>query len=345
MPTKVRGLSDLVDTYLGTGLRRSEALGLIRADLITPAVSPAELDALDLDGLDEDEVAEVLAGAYLDITQQLKADGTCRVRLKTKASRRRITLDLDTALIIARRVQGKRADAPVFPNPATGGWWHPSLVNKLWEKARAAARADQRGDREDAPAACRGRSQEPAAGHDRDGRPGLTGRGAEPASRGPRCRRAAPRRPHVHDLDQRPSQQVHVGHHDRQGAARVAPWPARDRPHKTDAVRAISGTSPTVHAGHHHAGLGPSETPDLIGTVPPPTNRDGATSCSALSTPQPARDVGIPSAVQHTRGARLTYRLHMDAQEWEEQHFYNLPTLEQRRAFIRRLDDRWRNTA
>jgi hypothetical protein len=35
----------------------------------------------------------------------------------------------------------------------------------------------------------------------------------------------------------------------------------------------------------------------------------------------------------------------MDAQAWEDQHFYNLPTLEQRRAFIRRLDQRWRNAA
>jgi hypothetical protein len=36
--------------------------------------------------------------------------------------------------------------------------------------------------------ACRGRSQEPAAGQDRDGRPGLTGCGTEPAPRGVRCR-------------------------------------------------------------------------------------------------------------------------------------------------------------
>jgi hypothetical protein len=36
------------------------------------------------------------------------------------------------------------------------------------------------------------------------------------------------------------------GHHDRQGAARVAPWPTTDRPHKTNAARDTSGTSPTV---------------------------------------------------------------------------------------------------
>jgi integrase len=142
MPQKARGLSDLVDTYLGTGLRRSEALGLIRADVIFPNLSPAELDALDLDALDDDELADALDGAYLDVTRQLSAEGTRRVRLKTKASRRRVVLDLDTALIIARRVQGRRDDAPVFPDPKTGGWWRQFNVNKLWAAARDAAMAD-----------------------------------------------------------------------------------------------------------------------------------------------------------------------------------------------------------
>lgn len=115
-------LADLVDGILGTGLRISEALGLVVAD-----VHADEFDA-----------------AWIDVQEQLyrptKADPSPRrVPLKTDASRRRIALDAQTAAIFARLIKDKRPNVPVFDDPDRGGWWTQSRVSTVWSEARSIA--------------------------------------------------------------------------------------------------------------------------------------------------------------------------------------------------------------
>lgn len=114
-------LGDLTDVILGTGMRISEALGLIVADV---------------------HVDDITAG-WLDVDQQLSRGGDLhRVPVKSAAGQRRIVLDVDTARVLARRIAGKRADGPVFPDPADGGWWAQHRVNQSWARARTAAQAE-----------------------------------------------------------------------------------------------------------------------------------------------------------------------------------------------------------
>lgn len=115
-------LAQLVRGILGTGLRISEALGLIVAD-----VHVDDLDA-----------------AWIDVDMQLerpsKGDtGFRRVPLKSRAGQRRIVLDRDTAELFARLVADQRPDAPVFTDPLRGGWWRQHKVNTAWAVARKAA--------------------------------------------------------------------------------------------------------------------------------------------------------------------------------------------------------------
>lgn len=116
-------LADLVDVLLYTGLRISEALGLI-------------VDDVNVNNLDN---------AWIDISSQLarptKANPTLRrVPVKTDAGNRRVSLDPETAQTIARRIVGLRPDAPVFADPVDGGFWRQSRVNNAWERARKKAR-------------------------------------------------------------------------------------------------------------------------------------------------------------------------------------------------------------
>lgn len=118
-------LTDVADAILGTGLRISEALGLIVADV--------HVDDLD--------------SAWLDVDMQLskpsKTDPELRrVPVKTEAAQRRVVLDPGTATVFTRLVANKRSDAPVFEDPGNGGWWTQSRVNNAWARARKAARAD-----------------------------------------------------------------------------------------------------------------------------------------------------------------------------------------------------------
>lgn len=116
-------LSALTEAILGTGLRISEALGLLVAD-----VHVDDLDA-----------------AWLDIEYQLnrptkKDPEFRRIRPKTDAGLRRVVLDRDTAELFSRLVDGKRPNEPVFEHPTRGGWWPQYLVNKAWAWARDKAR-------------------------------------------------------------------------------------------------------------------------------------------------------------------------------------------------------------
>lgn len=119
-------LADLTDVILGTGLRISEALGLIVADVHVEDVN----------------------NAWIDVTAQLSrprgdiGDELCRVPVKTQTSERRVVLDVDTARTLARLIKGKRPDAIVFPDPVNGGWWVQHRVNQAWARARKLAQAD-----------------------------------------------------------------------------------------------------------------------------------------------------------------------------------------------------------
>lgn len=64
---------------------------------------------------------------------------------------------------------------------------------------------------------------------------------------------------------------------------RLATHPAPRRPSTTGA------SSPTA---------GRARGPDFVGTVPPPKNSEGATTSLASSTPDHARDIGIPRVAQ-----------------------------------------------
>ncbi|TCO47288.1 tyrosine-type recombinase/integrase [Actinocrispum wychmicini] len=119
-------LADLVDVILGTGLRISEALGLIVADVHV----------------------EDLAAGWVDVEWQLsrpsKADPSVvlgRVALKSNASQRRVVVDFDTARVLRRLVEGKRPDEPVFTDPLDGGWWPQHRVNTAWARARTLAQS------------------------------------------------------------------------------------------------------------------------------------------------------------------------------------------------------------
>ena len=121
-------LLDFLDVMLATGLRMSEAVGLIADDVHVDNVT----------------------GAWIDVTMQLSRSGEMdasgkryRVSVKTEASERRVVLDEDTAGVLARLVAGKRPTDPVFPDPVTGGWWLQWRVNELFNAART--RAQQAG--------------------------------------------------------------------------------------------------------------------------------------------------------------------------------------------------------
>lgn len=117
-------LVDFVDVVLGTGLRMSEALGLV--------VDDVHVDDVDAAWLDVD----------MKLSRPRPGETRTRVPVKTDAGQRRIVLDADTARVLARLVKGKRADSPVFPDPDDGGWWTQSRVNNAWARARQLAQAD-----------------------------------------------------------------------------------------------------------------------------------------------------------------------------------------------------------
>jgi site-specific recombinase XerD len=110
-------LADFVDVVLGTGLRISEACGLI---------------------VDDVHVSDV-RNAWIDVTRQLSRDGKSRVPVKSRASQRRVVLDLDTAVLLAKLVKGKPNTEPVFVDPVDGGWWRQTRINNQWAKARTVA--------------------------------------------------------------------------------------------------------------------------------------------------------------------------------------------------------------
>lgn len=117
-PVAGSDLADFADIILGTGMRISEACGLI---------------------VDDIHVSDVRR-AWIDLTMQLSREGNSRVPLKTKSSQRRIVLDVDTAVLLAKLVKGKRNDEPVFIDPVNGGWWRQTRINHLWDKARTIAK-------------------------------------------------------------------------------------------------------------------------------------------------------------------------------------------------------------
>lgn len=117
--------ADLVEFILGTGLRLSEALGLIVADV---------------------HVGDV-ESAWLDVDKQLSRprdkddkEPYRRVATKSAAGQRRVVVDTDTARLLARLTVGKRAGDPVFPDPTRGGWWRQYRVDSAWARARKAAK-------------------------------------------------------------------------------------------------------------------------------------------------------------------------------------------------------------
>lgn len=114
-----QALADLVDVILGTGLRVSEACGLI---------------------VDDVHVSDV-NNAWIDVTMQLsRGDTPRRVPVKSRAGQRRIVLDRHTARVLARLVKGKRADQAVFTDPSGSGSWLQRRVNHAWATARTLAK-------------------------------------------------------------------------------------------------------------------------------------------------------------------------------------------------------------
>lgn len=117
-------LADLVVVILGTGLRISEALGLIVADVHVDDIN----------------------AAWLDVDKQLarrtkKSPLPRRVPLKSSAAQRRVVLDGDTGRILARLIKGRSPGDPVFRNPVDGGWGRQHSINVAWDRARSLAQA------------------------------------------------------------------------------------------------------------------------------------------------------------------------------------------------------------
>lgn len=117
LPVTGAALADFVDVILGTGLRISEACGLIVDDVHVTNVN----------------------NAWIDVTKQLSREGTERAPVKSRASQRRVVLDVHTAVLLAKLVKGKRNDQPVFVDPVIGGWWRQTRINHQWSKARTIA--------------------------------------------------------------------------------------------------------------------------------------------------------------------------------------------------------------
>lgn len=119
-------LGNLVEVILGTGLRLSEAIGLIVADVHVDDVE----------------------SAWIDVDKQLSRprngcdESRRRVPTKSAAGQRRVVVDSDTARLLARLVSSKRPGDPVFPDPVRGGWWSQYKVDSAWGRARKAAIAD-----------------------------------------------------------------------------------------------------------------------------------------------------------------------------------------------------------
>lgn len=124
-PAVGAALTDFVEVVLGTGLRISEGLGLI------------------VDDVHVDDIHN----AWIDVSRQLSRPSKAnpaprRVSLKTKAAKRRISLDEGTARLIARLIAGKLPIDPVFVDPIDGGWWTQSRVGNAWARARKLALAE-----------------------------------------------------------------------------------------------------------------------------------------------------------------------------------------------------------
>lgn len=124
VPPVAAALPDLAEVILGTGLRISEALGLIVAEVHT----------------------EDVHAPWLDVEMQLsrptrKFPELRRVPVKTDAAQRRVALDPGTAAVLARLTEAKPANAQVFADPERGGWWRQTRVNSAWARARTAAQA------------------------------------------------------------------------------------------------------------------------------------------------------------------------------------------------------------
>lgn len=115
LPNVGDALADVVEVILGTGLRISEALGLVAGDVHVDDVNRAWIDV-------EMQLSRATTGS----------PETRRVSLKTEASHRRVALDSATARVLARLVDGL-APAPVFPHPVAGGWWGHRVFGKAFE--------------------------------------------------------------------------------------------------------------------------------------------------------------------------------------------------------------------
>jgi integrase len=106
LPNLGADVVDVVDVILGTGLRVSEALGLVVGDVHVGNVDRA----------------------WIDVEMQLSRDSagspeSRRVSLKTEASHRRVAVDPSTARVLARLVADKRRPPRCSPtrSRARGG--------------------------------------------------------------------------------------------------------------------------------------------------------------------------------------------------------------------------------
>lgn len=81
---------------------------------------------------DRDGAATIL------VRKALKNDGTVG-EPKSAMSRRPITVDEPTSRLLARRVEGKKPAALVFPSPRGGMWDEGNLRDRYWYRAVAAA--------------------------------------------------------------------------------------------------------------------------------------------------------------------------------------------------------------
>lgn len=116
-PRHGKRIQELYDCLLRTGMRESEALGLIVSDV-------------HVDNVDD---------AWLDITKQLSKETLTRVPPKTKASLRRVVISADDARWFRALIDGKRGDEPVFSDPDTGGFWSQRKAYYRYTKGRKVA--------------------------------------------------------------------------------------------------------------------------------------------------------------------------------------------------------------